>query len=109
DDGPPAAKPDETIVNPARLPARLRDAVCEQCHLQGESRILRRGREAFDYRPGLPLHLFWSVFIRPPELVEGLKFVGHVEQMRSSKCWSKSGGELACVSWHDPHRLPEPA
>src|SRR5262249_3454658 len=28
---------DHTIVNPARLPPPLRDAVCEQCHLEGEA------------------------------------------------------------------------
>ncbi len=106
DAGPPAGRPDLTIVNPARLPPPLRDAVCEQCHLQGEARVLRRGREPFDFRPGLPLHLFWSVFVRPPELAEGLKFVGHAEQMRASVCAQKSGGELACISCHDPHRLP---
>jgi hypothetical protein len=107
DEGPPAELPDETIVNPARLPHALRDSVCEQCHLQGESHILRRGREAFDFRPGLPLHLFWSVFVRPPELMQGLKFVGHVEQMRASRCWTESKGELGCISCHDPHELPE--
>jgi Tfp pilus assembly protein PilF len=101
-----AALPDETIVNPARLSPVLRDAVCEQCHLQGEARILRRGRETFDYRPGLPLHLFWSVFVRPPELSAGLKFVGHSEQMRASVCAQKSAGKLGCISCHDPHRLP---
>ena len=34
---------DMTIVNPASLAPSLRDAVCEQCHLQGEKRVLRRG------------------------------------------------------------------
>jgi hypothetical protein len=27
--------PDDTIVNPARLPPELREAVCQQCHLEG--------------------------------------------------------------------------
>jgi hypothetical protein len=42
---------DDTIVNPRRLEPALREAVCEQCHLQGQARVLRRGRGPFDYRP----------------------------------------------------------
>src|SRR5581483_3668396 len=33
-----------SIVNPASLPAKQRDSVCEQCHLEGEARILNAGR-----------------------------------------------------------------
>jgi hypothetical protein len=32
--------------------------------------------------------------------------VGHVEQMRNSACYQKSGNELGCISCHNPHRLP---
>jgi hypothetical protein len=109
DAGLPLTGPDRTIVNPARLSPALRDAVCEQCHLQGEARVLRRGRGAFDFRPGLPLHLFWSVFVVPPDRAEGLKFVGHAEQMRASACAGGSAGRLGCTSCHDPHRLPDAA
>src|SRR5262249_42690994 len=35
---------DLTIVNPRHLEPGLREAVCEQCHLQGEARIVRRGK-----------------------------------------------------------------
>src|SRR5262249_32128900 len=45
---------DTSIVNPGRLPPALREAVCQQCHLQGQIRILRRGRQPFEFRPGLP-------------------------------------------------------
>jgi hypothetical protein len=98
--------PDYTIVNPRHLEAPLRESVCQQCHLQGAERVLRRGRQLFDYRPGLPLHHFWSVFVRPGA---GDKAVGQVEQMYASRCFQKSGGRLGCISCHDPHRLPEPA
>lgn len=96
----------DTIVNPRRLEPSLRDAVCEQCHLQGEI-ILRAGRETFDYRPGLPLHLFKSIFIRRPEYTDDHRSVSQVEQMRVSRCFQKSGGGMACISCHDPHRVPE--
>src|SRR5262249_26619078 len=99
-------KTDFTIVNPRKLDPALRDAVCEQCHLQGETRVVRRGREVFDFRPGLPLHLFWSVFLRPPDLRDS-KAVGQVEQMRSSACFTASDGRLGCISCHDPHVWPQ--
>jgi hypothetical protein len=93
------------IVNPGDLEAPLREAVCEQCHLLGERRVLRAGRRSEDYRPGLPFHRFWSVFVRP-ESSGGGRFVGQVEQMHVSRCFRESRGRLGCISCHDPHRLP---
>ncbi len=98
---------DPTIVNPGHLEPALREAVCQQCHLQGEARVLRRGRQPFDFRPGLPLHLFWAMFVRLPELTDN-KAVSHVEQMADSRCFRGSDGKLGCTSCHDPHRLPAP-
>jgi hypothetical protein len=97
---------DDTIVNPRRLAPDLREAVCEQCHLQGQARVVKRGREEFDFRPGLPLRLFWAVFIYPPESGPDRKAVGQVEQMRLSRCFQESKGSLGCASCHDPHALP---
>jgi Flp pilus assembly protein TadD len=96
------------IVNPRRLKPELREAVCQQCHLQGDLRILRANREVFDYRPGLPLHLFWSVFVRSPDFSGFDKSVGQVEQMYSSRCYRGSNGQLGCISCHDPHRVIAP-
>jgi predicted CXXCH cytochrome family protein len=97
-----------TIVNPGQMEPALREAVCEQCHLQGDFRIERRGRQTFDYRPGLPLQAFWAVFVRAPELGPSQKAVGHVEQMHASRCFRGSNGRLGCISCHDPHQLPDP-
>jgi Flp pilus assembly protein TadD len=97
---------DNTIVNPGRLDPALREAVCEQCHLQGDVRVLRRGLGPFDYRPGLPLHRFVSVFVAPAGSGETKKFVGHVEQMHASRCFGASAGKMGCISCHDPHQLP---
>jgi hypothetical protein len=100
--------PDETIVNPRHLEPALREAVCQQCHLQGKYRVLRYGRHTFDYRPGLPLHLFRTVFVQPPSTSAATKFIGQVEQMAVSRCFHASGGGLGCISCHDPHVLPTP-
>jgi hypothetical protein len=96
---------DLAIVNPADLEPSLRDAVCEQCHLQGKQRILKYGRRDDDFRPGIPFDRVWSVF----EHYTGPavdRFVGEVEQMQESRCFAASDGRLGCISCHDPHRDP---
>ncbi len=108
--GEAAAGPDDTIVNPARLEHSLREAVCRQCHLQGEERVVSRGRSDFDYRPGLPLHLFLLDFVDGRERGADFKFVSSVEQMAASRCYnaSREPKKLGCVSCHDPHKQPAP-
>ncbi len=98
---------DETIVNPAHLSQPLRESICQQCHLQGAVRVVRRGLDVDSFRPGLPLHLFWSVFVRPPEFADTL-LVSHVEQMHESRCFrdSREPKKLGCISCHDPHSVP---
>jgi Flp pilus assembly protein TadD len=98
---------DRTIVNPAELEPSLRDAVCEQCHLMGEKRVVKLDRREEDFRPGKPFDDIWSVFLRP-DAEEGGRFVGQVEQMHVSRCYSGSRGRLGCISCHDPHERPEP-
>ena len=61
---------DTTIVNPRHLERSLREAVCEQCHLEGEARTVRHGRGLDDFRPGMPLELFWSVFVAAPQAAQ---------------------------------------
>jgi tetratricopeptide (TPR) repeat protein len=102
----PAGEPiDDTIVNPRHLQPALREAVCEQCHLQARVRMLHPHRSLYEYRPGLPLDLFLSVFRNAPGRKKSAKAVGHVEQMHESRCFQKSAGpdQLGCVSCHDPH------
>ena len=71
--------------------------MCQQCHLQGQARVLRTRREPFDFRPGLPLELFYDTFVWHPGVPHGQKAVGHVEQMMESPCFTKSAGKLGCV------------
>jgi len=83
---------EHTIVNPAKLEPKLRDSVCQQCHLEGEHRMLRHGRGLFDFRPGLPLGEFWNIFVDAD--LNNPNAVNHVEQMELSACFKKSGGKL---------------
>jgi Flp pilus assembly protein TadD len=100
---------DTTIVNPERLEPALREAVCQQCHLEGIARVLRRDKSIFAYRPGLPLGAFWSIYVAAPSISQGQLAVGQVEQMYESKCFRASQGRLGCISCHDPHDYPAAA
>ncbi|MCI0462054.1 MAG: cytochrome c family protein, partial [Gemmataceae bacterium] len=108
---PVEGKRDTTIVNPRHLEPALREAVCQQCHLAGEVRLVRRGRGLYDFRPGLPLERFWSVFVRADEHGANRKAVNHVEQMYQSRCFERSTGpnKLGCISCHNPHHKETPA
>src|SRR5262245_1211428 len=97
---------DTSIVNPARLAADLKADVCRQCHLQGVVQVVRRGREASEYRPGLPWDQVVSTFLLHADLRDPLKSVGQFEQMEASRCFAGSNGRLSCISCHDPHAKP---
>ncbi len=106
---------DDTIVNPERLDPKLRESVCQQCHLQAVVRIVKRNRLREDYRPGLPISEFVSFFVLPANQTDTKRAVGHVEQMYASRCFQESGkngdhrgGSLGCLSCHDPHDYPTP-
>jgi hypothetical protein len=102
---------DHTIVNPKHLTAELRQSICEQCHLQGAIRTVLPGRDVNDFRPGLPLEQFWSVFVHAPEAGESRRAVGQVEQMYDSRCYQAgtAARRMGCVSCHDPHERVRPA
>lgn len=97
-----ASGADETIVNPNRLPRKLSEDICAQCHLQGDVAVSAAGQEFSDYRPGLPLEQFRHHYRLQDENRE-MTVVGHVEQMRLSPCYQESQ-TLTCLTCHDPHR-----
>ncbi len=94
------------IVNPAKLAARPRDSVCEQCHLGGEARVPNPGRRIAEFTPGQELEQVFSVYLyeQPPS---GLKVVSHVEQLALSRCAIRSEGKLWCGTCHNPHEAAD--
>jgi predicted CXXCH cytochrome family protein len=104
-----AAHPDTSVVNPRHLSADLQSAVCQQCHLHGQERVPRRGRDAAEFRPALPFSEFVRVFVRPPEIADTGRSVGQFEQVEASRCATAGGGRLLCTSCHDPHKSPAAA
>ncbi len=100
---------DTGIVNPRHLDTELRGDICRQCHLQGRERVARRGRSQDEYRPGLPLEQFVSVFVPRSDPSRPNRSVSQFEQMEASRCFAGSGGKLGCTSCHDPHARPAPA
>jgi predicted CXXCH cytochrome family protein len=92
---------DATIVNPAKLDRERAVAVCAQCHLDGKASVELTGRRTRDYRPGL----LWSDFRIDYSLgssPDSMTVVGHVEQMRASRCYQASDS-MTCTTCHDPH------
>jgi predicted CXXCH cytochrome family protein len=94
------------IVNPAKLAPARRDAVCAQCHLTGQSRVIRAGRQLTDYRPGDLLSDF-AAHIVPVERA-GFQVNSHVEKLAESGCKRAAGDRMWCGSCHDPHSVPAP-
>ncbi len=101
--GGSSGESDLTIVNPANLAPALRESVCQQCHLQGSFRFTRAGREPLDFRPGLPLHRFWAVFLMTKGNRGRFEAVGHVEQMESESLFPREPRSARL------HLLPRPA
>ncbi|HEU5021473.1 MAG TPA: multiheme c-type cytochrome [Bryobacteraceae bacterium] len=95
------------MVNPAKLAPSQRDSVCAQCHLSGESRIVRAGKRLDEFRPGEVISDFAAYFVRDEPAP--LNVNSHVEKLALSMCKRASGDKLWCGSCHDPHEVPAPA
>ena len=94
------------ILNPAKLPPDRRDAVCMQCHLEGNVAIERAGRHAYDFRPGDILDDYVRHYVVAGTQASGLGANGQFEALAQSKCKIKSGDSMSCTSCHDPHSSP---
>ena len=92
-----------SIINPAKLPHARRDSVCEQCHLEGETRILQPGKHWRDFRAGAELESVFVTYVRRFDAKDGVKAVSQVEQLALSRCARESEGRLWCGTCHNPH------
>ncbi len=91
---------DKTIVNPAHLSRDMAESICQQCHLQGDAKVLVRDRDLNSYRPGLVLSEFRQNYQLKSN--DQMTIVGHVDQMHLSKCYLESE-TLSCFNCHDLH------
>ena len=95
-----------SIINPAKLPQRQRDSICEQCHLTGAVRIPNPGKAITDFRPGEAIEDVYTVYVAAHDSDKAIKVVSHAEQLALSLCARKSNGELWCGTCHNPHETP---
>ncbi len=95
----PSAK---NIVNPSKLAPRARNSVCEQCHLEGETRLLNPGKAWRDFHPGEELERTAVTYLLT-ENHQQIKAVAQAEQLALSTCVRASGGKLWCATCHNPH------
>jgi predicted CXXCH cytochrome family protein len=91
-----------SIVNPAKLAPSRRDSVCEQCHLEGDVRILNPGRDWWDFQPGQSTETVFSTYLRAAG-AGTLRAVSQSELLAQSQCARQSGGRLWCGTCHNPH------
>ncbi len=91
------------IINPAKLAQDQRDSVCEQCHLEGATRILNPGKHWDDFHPGDKTENVFSTFVLTGGNNAAVNAVSQVEQLAESKCVRRSQGKLWCGSCHNPH------
>lgn len=98
---------DDTIFNPANFDRQLGEDVCAQCHLQSAATVARRGRRLTDFRPGQKLSDYVAHYVPQSPNLE-MKVVGHVEQLRLSRCY-QADQRMTCLTCHDPHAEDAPA
>lgn len=109
---------DYTIVNPGKLSPDLQFDVCQRCHLQGNA-VLKPGKSFLDFRPGMRLSDFMTVFMPKYEGAED-QFImaSHAERLKMSQCFIQTEAKRAagandslrpykssmtCVTCHNPH------
>lgn len=98
----------KSILNPAKLPARLAEQICMYCHQGGDTRVLQPGKDYSDFRPGSWLNDTLAIF-RIASRNTNTDLLEHHSAMQASKCFAGSSGKLSCFSCHDPHSRPAPA
>jgi tetratricopeptide (TPR) repeat protein len=107
---------DYSIVNPAKLQVDLQFDICQRCHLQGNA-VLKEGKSFYDFRPGMKLSDFISVFLpKYSNSDEAFIMASHADRLKQSACFIKSleknkqsnllkpyKNVITCVTCHNPH------
>lgn len=92
------------IVNPSKLAGPARQSICEQCHLEGNTRVLNPGKDWTDFRAGEPAEDVFTTFVLTGEHQgEQIPLASEVEQFAQSRCAQMSKGKLWCGTCHNPH------
>jgi tetratricopeptide (TPR) repeat protein len=102
------AKKDVSIVNPDKLSPARRDAVCMQCHLEGNAAVEQPGRHLYQFQPGDDISDFVRYFVLTGEDKESVRAVSQFEALAQSKCKRVTGDAMTCTTCHDPHSAPQP-
>ena len=93
---------DPWILNPAHLSPQRGAQVCQQCHLQGTTRVLHESAEWDDYSPRIPLEQYLSVYTLHSADDE-IEVASQAERLAKSACREQDGSTLRCERCHDPH------
>ncbi len=102
--------PHPAIVNPAKLAAPLAEDICMNCHQGSDTRVLRPGKDYFDFRPGTPLRDTLAILRIPlkRETAGQSDLLEHHVSMQLSRCYRASSGRLSCLTCHQIHSMPRP-
>ena len=94
------------IINPAKLPPVRRDAICMQCHLEGNASVEQPGRHFYEFRAGEDLSDFVRYYVYTGGGNDNVRAVSQFEALEQSKCKRLTGDSMTCTSCHDPHASP---
>ncbi len=97
-----------TIVNPAKLPAEQRDAICMECHFEGAVAVEQPGKHLYDYQPGERLSDYMHYFVMTETQKQKPQALSQFQALSQSQCKRKSGEKTWCGSCHDSHSEPAP-
>lgn len=92
----------------AMEPAR-RDSVCLSCHVEGQTTVVKEGKNLQKFTPGDDLSDYELHFVYSGESGSGIRAVSQWEALLKSECKRQSGDRLTCTTCHDPHGSPPPA
>jgi hypothetical protein len=95
-----------SIVNPAKLPAERRDAICMECHFEGNVAVDQPGKHLYQFQPGERLSDYMHYFLLSGNEPETARALSQVEALVLSECKRRSGDKMWCGSCHDPHAEP---